>query len=223
MCAKLAAVVGESGTGKSTSIRNLDPKTTYIINTAEKELPFKGSSKMYNTENKNYYVPTNTLDVLNKLKVISEKATHVKEVIIEDGNYLMSFNLVNKALEVGFTKFSVMAKDTVQLIREAKTLRDDLIIYYFTHSENVTDGEDIIGYKIKTSGKAIDNQIVMEGLFTMVLYTHVDTKSDKCEYQFVTNKMGKIPAKTPMGMFKDLKIDNDLSVVSQTIREFYED
>jgi hypothetical protein len=221
--AKLVAIVGESGTGKSTSIRNLDPKTTYIINTAEKELPFKGSSKLYNTENKNYYVPSNTLDVLNKLKTISEKATHVKDVVIEDSNYLMSFNLVNKALEVGFTKFSVMAKDTVQLIREAKGLRDDLNIYYFTHSEPVMDGEDIVGYKIKTSGKAIDTQIVMEGLFTMVIYTSVDTKSDRCEFNFITNKLGKIPAKTPMGMFKELKIDNDLQVVSQTIREFYED
>lgn len=219
----VAAIVGESGSGKSTSIRTLDPKSTYIINTAEKELPFRGSQKLYNQENKNYYVPENTLDVLKKLRVISEKAPHVKDVIIDDGNYLMSFNLVNKALEVGFTKFSIMAKDTVQLIREAKGLREDLNIYYFSHCESVTDGEDIISYKMKTSGKAIDNQILMEGLFTVVLYTHVDVKSDECKYYFVTNKMGKIPAKSPMGMFKDLKIDNDLSIVSSTIREFYEE
>lgn len=220
--AKIAAIVGESGSGKSSSIMHLDPKTTYIINVAEKELPFRGSQKLYNTENKNYYVPTSSLDVLNKLKVISEKATHVKDVIIEDSNYLMSFNLVSKALEVGFTKFSIMAKDTVQMIREAKGLRDDLNIYYFTHCEEVMDGEDIISYKIKTSGKAIDTQIKMEGLFTVVLYTHIDCKSDECKYYFVTNKMGKIPAKSPMGMFKDLKIDNNLQIVSDTIREYYE-
>jgi len=219
--AKVIAIVGESGTGKSTSIKDLDPKSTYIINTAEKELPFRGSQKLYNAENKNYYVPESTLDVLKKLKTISEKAPHIKDIVIEDSNYLMSFNLVSKALEVGFTKFSILAKDTVQMIREAKGLRDDLNIYYFTHSETITDGEDIIGYKIKTSGKAIDTQIVMEGLFTIVLYTYIDCKSDKCDYFFVTNKMGKIPAKSPMGMFKDIKIENNLQIVSDTIREFY--
>jgi hypothetical protein len=218
---KVIAIVGESGSGKSSSIEHLDPKTSYIINVAEKELPFRGSQLLYNTENKNYFVPNTPLEVLSKLKTLSEKAPHIKDVIIEDANYLMAFNLINKALEVGFTKFSIMAKDIVQLIREAKGLRDDMNIYYFTHSEPVTDGEDIISYKIKTSGKAIDTQIIMEGLFTVVLYTHIDCKSDECKYHFVTNKYGKIPAKSPRGMFKDLKIDNNLRIVSETIREYY--
>lgn len=219
--AKFAAIVGPSGSGKSTSIKHLNPEETYIINTASKELPFKGSSKLYNTDKKNYYEPSGALDVLNKLKVISEKATHIKQVIIEDSNYLMSFNLINKALETGFTKFSVMAKDMVTLIQESKKLRDDLVIYYFTHSEEVTDGDDIVSYKIKTSGKAIDSQIVMEGLFTIVLYTHVDCKGDKCTYHFVTNRMGKLPAKTPEGCFDELKIDNNLQIVTDKIREYY--
>lgn len=219
--AKFAAIVGPSGSGKSTSIKYLNPEETYIINTASKELPFKGSSKLYNTDKKNYYEPNSALDVLNKLKVVSEKALHIKQVIIEDGNYLMSFNLINKALETGFTKFSVMAKDMVALVQEAKKLRDDLVIYYFTHSEEVTDGEDIVSYKIKTSGKAIDSQIVMEGLFTIVLYTYVDCKNDKCTYHFITNRMGKLPGKSPEGMFDDLKIENNLQLVTDKIREYY--
>ena len=219
--AKLVGIVGETGTGKSTSIKALDPKETYIINVAGKELPFKGSSKLYNTENKNYYEPTSAVDVLNKLKIVSEKATHIKHVIIEDSNYLMAFNLVNKATETGFTKFSVMAKDMVNLIQEAKKLRDDLIIFYFSHSEAVEDGGDIVSYKIKTAGKMLDNQVVMEGLFTMVLYTFVDCKNDKCTYQFVTNRNGKLPAKSPDGMFNELRIDNNLQIVADKIREYY--
>jgi ABC-type dipeptide/oligopeptide/nickel transport system ATPase component len=219
--AKVVAIVGPSGSGKSTSAKYLNPETSYIINTAGKELPFKGSEKLYNSENKNHYVPSSAVDALNKLKVISEKAIHVKDVILEDSNYFMSFNLINKASEVGFTKFSIMAKDMLALIQESKKLRDDLIIYYFTHSEEIKDGEDIVGHKIKTSGKAIDSQIVMEGLFTVVLYTLVETKGDKAEFKFVTNRLGTIPAKSPMEMFTDLKIDNNLQLVSDTIREYY--
>ena len=218
---KLIAIVGESGTGKSTSIQSLDPKETYIINTAGKELPFKGSGKLYNTENKNYYEPTSASDVLNKLKVVSEKATHIKHVIIEDSNYLMTFNLINKATETGFTKFSLMAKDMVNLIQEAKKLREDLIVYYFTHSETIEDGGEISSYKIKTAGKMLDNQVVMEGLFTVVLYTYVECKGDKCSYYFVTNRFGKLPAKSPTGMFEEIKIDNNLKLVSEKVKEYY--
>lgn len=219
--AKFVAIVGESGTGKSTSIKSLDPKSTYIINVAGKELPFKGSNKLYNVENKNYYEPSSAQDALEKLRKVSEKATHIKDIILEDSNYLMSFNLIHKALETGFTKFSIMAKDLLNLIQDGKKLRDDLIIYYFTHSEPVFDGEDVVRYKIKTSGKAIDSQIVLEGLFTIVIYTYVETKGDKTTFQFLTNKLGKFPAKTPSEMFEDLKIPNDLQIVSDKIREYY--
>jgi ABC-type dipeptide/oligopeptide/nickel transport system ATPase component len=219
---KIIAIVGESGSGKSTSIQHLDPKSTYIINVAGKELPFKGSSKLYNSDNKNYYEPVTPMDVFQKIQTISEKAPHIKDIIIEDANYLMSFNLINKALETGFTKFSLMAKDMVSLIQGVKRLRDDLNIFYFTHSEEITDGDDIISYKIKTSGKMIDNQIVMEGLFTIVLYTYIDCKGDKCSHHFITNRFGKIPAKSPMGLFDTIKIDNNLKIVTEKIREYYE-
>jgi ABC-type dipeptide/oligopeptide/nickel transport system ATPase component len=219
--AEIIAIVGESGSGKSTSIKHLKPEETYVINVAEKNLPFKGSQKLYNVDSKNYYVPNSALDTLTKIKTVSEKAPHIKNLIIEDANYLMSFNLINKALETGFTKFSIMARDIVQLIREIKSLRSDLNVYYFTHSEPVMDGDDVVTYKIKTSGKAIDTQITMEGLFTIVLYTLVECKNDECKHYFVTNKYGKIPAKSPQGMFPDLKIENNLQLVSEKIREYY--
>ena len=219
--AEVVAIAGPSGGGKSTSIRFLDPKETYLINTAGKSLPFKGSAKLYNVESKNYYEPTGIIDTLNKLKVVSEKAPHIKQIVIDDSNYLQTFNMIGKALETGYTKFTLLARDIVNLIQEAKKLRSDLIIYYVSHTEAVMDGEEISSYKLKTLGKMIDNQVVMEGLFTIVLYTNIDCKGDECTYSFVTNKMGKIPAKSPSEMFKDLKIENNLQLVSDTIREYY--
>ena len=213
MSSKLIGIVGQTGTGKSTSIKHLDPKETYIINVAKKELPFKGSEKLYNVDSKNYKEAD---------EAISEKAPHIKQIIIEDSNYIMGFNMVAKATETGFTKFSLMAKDMVDLVRTARQLRDDLIIYYFTHPETIEDGGEIVGYKIKTAGKLIDNQINLEGLFTVVLYTNVEEKKDGAvDYNFVTNRYKKFPAKSPDGMFAEIKIPNNLQEVSNTIREYY--
>jgi len=222
MSSKLIGIVGPTGTGKSTSIKHLDPKETYIINVAKKELPFKGAEKLYNSENKNYKEVDDAIEITRLLRTISEKATHIKNIIIEDSNYIMGFNIVSKADQVGFTKFSLMAKDMMELFREARKLRDDLKVFYFTHPETVEDGGEIIGYKIKTAGKLIDNQIVLEGLLTICLYTNVDEAKDgTATYSFVTNRYKKYPAKSPDGMFADLKIPNNLQTVVDTIDEYY--
>jgi len=222
MASKLIGIVGQTGTGKSTSIKHLDPKETYIINVAKKELPFKGAEKLYNTENKNYKEVDDANEITRLLKTISEKAPHIKNIIIEDSNYIMGFNLVSKATEVGFTKFSIMAKDMVDLFREARKLRDDLKVFYFTHPETIEDGGEIIGYKIKTAGKMIDNQVVLEGLLTVCLYTHVEENKDgTCSYYFITNRFKKYPAKSPDGMFSEIKIPNNLQSVVDTINEYY--
>lgn len=219
--AEVAAIAGPSGSGKSTSIKDLDPKETYLINTSGKSLPFKGSQKLYNVDNKNYYEPTGINDTLSKLKTVSEKAPHIKQIIIDDSNYLQTFNMMGKALEIGYTKFTLLARDIVNLIQEAKKLRPDLIIYYISHTESVEDGDDIVSYKLKTIGKMLDNQVVLEGLFTIILYTHIECKGDDCTYSFVTNKYSKYLSKSPFGMFTDLKIPNNLQIVSDTIREYY--
>lgn len=222
MASKLIGVVGQTGTGKSTSIKHLNPAETYIINVAKKELPFKGAEKLYNAELKNYKEVDDANEISRLLKTISEKAPHIKNIVIEDCNYIMGFNIISKATEVGFTKFTLMARDMVELFREARKLRDDIKVFYFTHPETIEDGGEIIGYKIKTAGKMIDNQILLEGLLTMCLYTFVeDNKDGSASYNFLTNRFRKFPAKTPDGMFADVKIPNNLQLVVDTINEYY--
>jgi hypothetical protein len=222
MASKLIGIVGQTGTGKSTSIKHLNPKETYIINVAKKELPFKGAERLYNAESKNYKEVDDANEITRLLKTISDKAPHIKNIIIEDSNYIMGFNLIAKATEIGYTKFTLMAKDIVELFRESRRLRDDLKVFYFTHPETIEDGGEIIGYKIKTAGKMIDNQINLEGLFTICLYTHVEEGKDGViNYNFVTNRFKKYPAKTPDGMFEEIKIANNLQVVVDKIDEFY--
>jgi energy-coupling factor transporter ATP-binding protein EcfA2 len=222
MASKLVGIVGATGTGKSTAIKHLNPEETYIINVAKKELPFKGSEKLYNVENKNYKEVDDANEISRLLKTISEKAPHIKNIIIEDSNYIMGFNIVAKATEVGFTKFSVMARDMVDLFRTARQLRDDITVFYLTHPETIEDGGEIIGYKIKTAGKLIDNQVLLEGLLTVCLYTNVEeTKDGGATYSFVTNRYKKMPAKSPDGMFSELKIPNDLQLVVNTLNQYY--
>lgn len=222
MASKLVGIVGATGTGKSTSIKHLNPEETYIINVAKKELPFKGSEKLYNTEKKNYKEVDDANEITRLLKTISEKAPHIKNIVIEDSNYIMGFNMVAKATETGFTKFSIMAKDMVDLFRAARMLRDDITVFYLTHPETIEDGGEIIGYKIKTAGKLIDNQVLLEGLLTVCLYTTVDENKDgSTSYGFVTNRYRKMPAKSPDGMFDELKIPNDLQFVVNSVKEYY--
>lgn len=222
MASKLVGIVGATGTGKSTAIKHLNPEETYIINVAKKELPFKGSEKLYNTEKKNYKEVDDANEITRLLKTISEKAPHIKNIVIEDSNYIMGFNMVAKATETGFTKFSIMAKDMVDLFRAARMLRDDITVFYLTHPETIEDGGEIIGYKIKTAGKLIDNQVLLEGLLTVCLYTTVDENKDgSTSYGFVTNRYRKMPAKSPDGMFDELKIPNDLQFVVNSVKEYY--
>jgi len=221
MASKLIGIVGPTGSGKSSAIQYLDPSSSYIINVAKKELPFKGSDKIYNAENKNYAELDEANEIARKLRGISDKAPHIKTIVIEDSNYIMGFNMVNKATEGGYTKFSLMAQDMVNLFKEARKLREDIIVFYLTHLETIEDDGTIVGYKIKTAGKLIDNQVLLEGLLTICLYTNVEEKKDVAEYSFLTNRYKKFPAKSPHGMFDEVKIPNNLQIVVDKVNEYY--
>jgi nicotinamide riboside kinase len=147
------AVVGPSGTGKSTSIRTLNPKETFIINVANKALPFQGWKGKYNKESKNISNVIKGEDILNHIRGVSEKMPHIKYIVIDDTQYVMSDEFMRKANEVGFTKFTMIAKHMYDLISPTThaTLRDDLYVFFLFHDEKSDDN----GRKIKTIGKKV--------------------------------------------------------------------
>ena len=219
--AELIAIVGASGSGKSTSIRTLDPKTTFIINVASKPLPFKGWKSNYTNFNKENpegnFKATSDVDTINQLlQYINTKRTEIKTVVIDDAQYIMSFEAMDRAREKGFD----IAQKFYSILKKAISMRDDLHIVVSCHAENVGDVNTPY-YKIKTVGKMIDNLITVEGLFTYVLFTDIERNDDnQVTYSFITRSDGTNTAKSPLDCFDSVKIPNDLQFVIDKIDEF---
>lgn len=193
-------ILGSSGSGKSTSLRNFDEKEIEVLNVAGKPLPFRKHLKTAN--NPTYDNIRGTL-----------KANRVKAYAIDDSQYLMAFESFEHAKETGYGKFTNMALNFKNLIDNAiKLTSSDTIVYFLHHTELAEDGR----VKAKTLGKMLDNQLTVEGLFSIVLLCQVEGS----EHYFVTNSDGTNPAKSPMEMF-ETKIPNDLKYVDTTIREYY--
>lgn len=221
----LVGIVGQSGTGKSTSIETLNPKETVIINVSNKPLPFKGWKSNYTqgklSEGANYISTDVAATIVQALKYISDNRPEIKYVIIDDLQYLMSFEFMAKAKEKGFEKFTDIGKNTFDVLNVSRQLRDDLIIFAIYHEESTSENFNP-KRKIKTIGKLLDDKITLEGLFTIVFFTEVKIEEDqKPHYYFVTQTDGVTTAKSPRGMFDELLIPNDLSLVSAKINEYY--
>ena len=229
--AEMIAIVGESGSGKTTSIRNLNPEETFIISTTGKRPGIKGAKKKYpdfkvNKETKemsgNFYTSSNIESIKQMMKIVNAKMPKVKVLIIDDFQYLQAFEAMARVDEKGYGKFTDMAKHAYEALKTGMDMRDDLFIVVSTHSENTGDNLNPY-YKIKTQGKMLDSVITLEGLFTYVLFTRVlKDESDKVQYKFLTNSDGTCTAKSPMGLFEDLLIDNDLDYVIKKIQEYNE-
>ena len=227
--AEMIAIVGESGSGKTTSIRNLNPEETFIITTTGKRPGIPGAKKKYrnlNTSGKgseelgNFYTTTSVDNVATMLQLINTKMLWVKYVIIDDFQYFMAFEAMDRAREKGYEKFTEMAQHAYSVMKNAMKLRDDLYIIVSTHSENMGDKINPY-YKIKTLGKMLDSVITLEGLFTYVLFTAIDKDEEgRPVYRFKTNSDGTCTAKSPMGLFDDLLIDNDLDMVVKRIKVY---
>lgn len=193
-------ILGESGSGKSTSMRNFDPSELTVFNVASKLLPFRKKLNVIN--NAGYGTIGNELQKQEK-----------KIYVIDDSQYLLAFALFNRAKEKGYDKFTDIAVRFEKMLDYIiKGTPEDCIVYLLHHCETTDTGK----IKAKTVGKMLDNQLTVEGLFSIVLYAFVE--EDK--HLFRTTNDGFCPAKAPMGMFEPI-IDNDLKFVDTTIREYY--
>lgn len=210
----IIAIVGESGTGKSTAIRTLDPKATVIISPISKPLPIKGFKKNYNEANKNWFCDVEPAKLIALLENISKSAPAIKSIVIDDFQYQMSGEFMERALEHGYSKFTEIGQKAYNVLKKAANLRADLNVFFLVHE----DSSEVTGKrKIKTVGKMLDDKISLEGLFTIVLFAEIH----EGKYQFKTQSDGNTTAKSPMGMFDQLEIPNDLGYVLTKIKEYY--
>ena len=224
--ANIIMLLGKSGTGKSTSIKGLDPKETVVINVLGKRLPFKGSNALYNKENKNLFQRESYTDIISLIQNISDKATNVKNIILDDFIYVMRKEYFSRAKENGYGKYTELAQHFQQIISTCEKLRDDLTVFMILHSEDVQSDKVTTGYKVATVGNLVDNCYNPLEVVPMVLYSSVkyDDKGN-IEYGFYTHRckegVVEIPAKTPDEMFEEDFIPNDLGYVVKKMNEYY--
>lgn len=197
--------MGESGTGKTTSMRNLNPEKVAIVNPVGKELPFKGKFSTLDgvTESKK---------IINFMK---EQVKAGKKVIaVDDFQYILSVPYMNRIKEAGWDKWNDFGANYFEIIEAVKDLPDDIVVYFMTHTETLENGVTTI----KLIGKLLREKITIEGLFTIVLRTGVN----EGKYYFYTQNSGKDTVKSPLGMFSAYAIENDLNYVDEKIRSYYE-
>ena len=223
--AQSVLIIADSGTGKSTSIRNLDPKETFIINIANKPLPFKGWKKNYTNISKenpkgNMTSASSASGIVKAMQHVNDKMPQVKTLVIDDWQYMSSFEYFDRASEKGYDKFTQIAANLAQVAKMPKDMREDLTIFFLTHSEESTDVNGHRRVKAKTIGKMIDNALTLEGLFSIVLFGRVKKMEDSLKYGFDTQNNGENTCKSPMGMFEESFIPNDLQFVKDCITNY---
>lgn len=196
----LCMIYGQSGTGKSTSLRNFAPDEVAVVNVSAKPLPFRTKLKTYNSDN------------YGKI-MAAIKGTDRKSIVIDDATYLMVNAFMRNAKVTGYQKYTDMAYDFNSLIDFAAALPEDVIVYFIGHSDQADDGRE----HFKTIGKMLDNYVTLEGKFTIVLKTVVQDG----KYMFSTQNNGQDTVKSPMGLFESAMIDNDLKAVDAAIREYW--
>lgn len=198
--AVLVMIYGQSGTGKSTSLRNFTNDEVAVINVSGKPLPFRSKLTTYDTDSY-----TKISSALSKIER--------KSIVIDDATYLMVNEFMRTAKVAGYQKYTDMAVNFNSLVAQASQLANDKIVYFLGHSDLRDDGTE----HFKTIGKMLDNYVTVEGKFTIVLKTVVQDG----KYYFSTHNSGQDTVKSPLGMFDDNYVDNDLKAVDTIIREYY--
>lgn len=203
-------ILGESGSGKSASLRNFTPESVGIFNVAGKPLPFRKKLNAMSTvkTTEGGFRRINYNDILKGLA-----RCKYKSYVIDDSQYLMAFEELDRAKENGYTKFTEMALNFTGLVRYIiDMLPPDVIVYFLHHTETSEMGK----VKAKTVGKMIDSKLTLEGMFSIVLLCEASAEG----HHFITQSDGYTTAKSPMEMF-DKEIDNDLAMVDAIIREYW--
>lgn len=224
--ARIALILGPTKSGKSRSILNLNPEETMVINVLKKDLPFKGSRKIYNEENRNLVEMSDWAEIIPFMKMLDSDMPNIKTLIIDDARYITEKELFKRAKEAGYVKFTEMAQHFQNIIETAENMRQDLNVFLMMHDEDVYNDKVIVGKKVKLVGRMVDEHYNPLEVVTTCLYcTPTFDKDDKPRYQFFTQKaiVGgvEIPASSPEGMFETPTIPNDLSLVIEAFNDYY--
>ena len=212
---KLICVMGESGSGKTTSMRTLNPKTTYYIDSDGKGLAWKGWRKQYNAEAKNYIVSRDIPSITRLIVNISEKKPETKTVVVDTLNTCMVDKEVKGMKETGYGKWIDLTQFVWDCIETAGKQREDLTVIFVMHSETIRNDFGYSFTRVKTNGRKLE-KLVPESLFGTVLLAK---KTDDDRYVFETQSKNST-AKSPMGAFDSFEIDNDMSMVLKALEDF---
>lgn len=204
-------ILGESGSGKTASLRNMDPAKTLLVQAIAKPLPFKNPNwRTFDAETKlgNIFVTDKATEIL-----LLMKNTKRKVIVVDDFQYILANELMRRYTEKGYDKFSEIGYNGWHLVTMASQLAPDVRVYVMGHTQMDENGK----IKIKTPGKLLDTHSV-EGMFTIVMRAVVRDR----DYLFTTRNNGSDTVKTPMGMFEDELIDNDLAAVDKAVCNYYD-
>lgn len=227
--ANTICLAGLSNSGKSTSMRYLDPGSTFIVSCTNKQLQIPGFRKKYikvsvDKEKKlhgNWLVSNNYTQISKVLTIVSKTRPEIKTIVVDDINYLLSTETFQNALTKGYEKFSVMAKNYYDFIEHCQSLRDDLLVVFVTHVENYGTEVDPL-YRIWTTGKMLTTQINLDGLFSYIIYSerYIPDGGNEVEYRFKTRTDGNDTCRSVQGCFEDKYIEPNLKLVVDTINKF---
>lgn len=224
----LITLCGFSNSGKSTSLKYLDPKSTFIISCTNKQLQIPGFRKKYpkvsiedGKFSGNWYVNSNYAQIEKVLEIVSKTRKEVKVIVLDDANYLLSSETFQNALTKGYEKFSVMAKNYYDLIQFCQNLRDDLTVVFISHLENYGTEIDPL-YRMWTTGKMLTTQINLDGLFSYIIYSErfIDDVSGEVNYRFKTRTDGNDTCRSVAGCFEDKYIEPNMKFVIDSINKF---
>lgn len=223
---KIIIVLGPSGSGKSRSVKNLNPESTIVVNVLKKSLPFRGSEAKYSVAKQNLVSIDSWDKLVPFIGVVSAGAPHVNALIIDDARFIMEKEFMKRAKETGYTKFTELAQHFQAIIEASENAREDLKVVLMMHDDDVVNDKVIVAKKVKLVGKMVEDHYNPIEVVPICLYCKpAFDKNDNPVFQFYTQKAliegTEIPAKAPEEMFPTAIIPNDLSIVFDAIDKYY--